>query len=553
MPWTIYRYILKDLLKVLALCTAVLMVVISVAAAIKPISDGLLDPSGLVRFVAYMFPAMLGFALPFAAAFASTMVFCRMAADNEILACRAGGMSYRTIMLPVAFLGLLLTLGLFYMGNWVAPKFYLMAEHQLERDMTRVVVAQVKKRQPVTFGSLVLYADQADDTQTPPVVLDASGQPAEVQPQRLIILKGVAVGKTDDKGNIHSDSTAQQVDVLIYRLERQTWVTMQLKNFMFYDVDRRDLLFFKQSDVLPVRVPSPFKDRLHFLSWPDLKKLGEKPELFDRVAVRKQKLVQVLGDEKLAALVRQGLADTKTPLVLQSGEQTLQLSSPQVEASPKGLKLEAREGVPVRVDVLAGGVLTRRLEAQSADLDIESGEQDVDPEPRVKLVMRQVELFDQQLRGRGTMRSSLTLSRARWPETIMPRLAEQSADELIRARDAHSSPAASLAATQLREEISLLGRKILGRVHGNAASALGCALVLLMGAILSLSMRGSMPLVVYFWSFLLATAAVVIARAGENVASESVHMLYPGLLVIWAGNILLLAVLGGLLFKLARS
>ncbi|MCX5659918.1 MAG: LptF/LptG family permease [Planctomycetota bacterium] len=572
MPWTLYRYILKDLLKVLALCTAVLMVVISVAAAIKPISDGLLDPAGLVRFVTYMFPAMLGFALPFASAFASTMVFCRMAADNEIVACRAGGMGYRTILLPVAFLGLLLTLGLFYMGNWVAPSFYLMAEQQLERDMTRVVVSQVQKRQPVNFGNLLLYADQADDKQEPPVMRDDKGNPTENQPQRLIILKGVAVGKLDEQGNIHSDSTAQQVDVLIYRIGRQTWVTMQLKNFMFYDVDRRDLLFFKQSDVLPVRVPNPFKDRLHFLSWPELQAMGERPERFDRVAMRKQKLVDVLTEERLTTLVRQGLTENKaenkaegkgegkgegkegkTSLTLQSGEQTMQISAPRVEQAKKGLKLEAREETPVRVDVISGGQMTRRLEAKSADVDIEPGDPDVDPEPRVKIVLHQVEILDQQLRGRGTARTSLTLSRARWPSALVPEFANQSAADLLVYEDSASTPAANTAAMRLREEISLLGRKIVGRLHGNAASALGCELVLLLGAILSLHMRGTMPLVVYFWSFLLATAAVVIARSGENIASESVRLLIPGIIVIWAGNMLLTAILGSLMFKLSRS
>ena len=42
------------------------------------------------------------YALPVAAAFASTLTFYRMAADNEITAAAVSGVSYRSILLPVA-------------------------------------------------------------------------------------------------------------------------------------------------------------------------------------------------------------------------------------------------------------------------------------------------------------------------------------------------------------------------------------------------------------------------------------------------------------------
>src|SRR4051794_40448386 len=115
MPWTLYRYILRELLRVLALSGTVLVVLVGFAVAIKPLSDGMLGPWSLVKFVAFTIPTVVGFVLPFAAAFSGTMVFSRMAADNEIIACRASGMSYPTMMLPVFALGLVLTLSLFFL------------------------------------------------------------------------------------------------------------------------------------------------------------------------------------------------------------------------------------------------------------------------------------------------------------------------------------------------------------------------------------------------------------------------------------------------------
>ena len=109
MPWTLYRHILKDLTKLLTMSLLVLVLVIAVAVAIRPLTKGQLSALTLIKFIGLSAPTILDIALPFASAFASTLVFHRMISDNEIIACRASGMSFRMIFAPVAFLGLLLT------------------------------------------------------------------------------------------------------------------------------------------------------------------------------------------------------------------------------------------------------------------------------------------------------------------------------------------------------------------------------------------------------------------------------------------------------------
>ena len=43
MPWTLYRYILKDLLRVIGLTTLILVTVIAFGATIKPLANDALD------------------------------------------------------------------------------------------------------------------------------------------------------------------------------------------------------------------------------------------------------------------------------------------------------------------------------------------------------------------------------------------------------------------------------------------------------------------------------------------------------------------------------
>ena len=210
MPWTIYRYIFKDLLKLLVTATLVLVLVISFAAAIKPLSEGLLGPKALLKYVLFLAPTMLSFILPFAAALSSTLVFSRIVEDNELVVCRASGIGYRMILLPVIFLGLMLTLSLFFLSNWVVPSYYRHAALMLEKDMMQVIVSQVEQMRPVTLGNIVLYADAVDDSHAAPVIPGDS-----VQPSKLIRLRGVAVVATSSLAIDTSVPTQVRCPVLL--------------------------------------------------------------------------------------------------------------------------------------------------------------------------------------------------------------------------------------------------------------------------------------------------------------------------------------------------
>ena len=302
MPWKLYRYILKDLLKLLVISSMVLVLVISVAAAIKPLSGGLLGPGAMARYVVYLAPTMLAFILPFSGAFASTIVFSRMAHDNELLVCRAGGISYGMILLPVVFLGLMLTLSLFFLSNWVVPSFYRGAAFMLEKDIMQVVVGQVHRGRPVVLDDRVLYADAVDDAQSPPVIPNQS-----VQPSQLIRLRGVAVGQLDDRGRLRSDSTAQKADILLYHVGRQTWATLHLEDVVFYDAMRGDLFYTRQWVLPQLLLPSPLEDDLRFLTWPQIRELEDQPERYDQIRFRKHQLAQTIAAEMLLQKITDAL------------------------------------------------------------------------------------------------------------------------------------------------------------------------------------------------------------------------------------------------------
>lgn len=551
MPRKLYWYILRELLKVLLLSTSVLVVVIGFAAAIKPLSDGLLTAGGMAKFVAYSIPTMLVLALPFAAAFASTLVFCRLANDNEILACRASGLSYRAILFPVFLLGIVLTLGTLYMSHWVVPRFYLLAQQQLERDMVNVLVRQVNKRQTVRLPgkSVILYADRAQDVVPVPVI---SGN---TQPTRVLELQGVAVGKLDKDGQLRREGTAQRASAFFFRIKDQTVVMIRLWNVMLYDAETQQFIFSEHSDFDPIQLPNLFKDKLSFLSLHDLRELGEEPERFDMVRERKRDLVEAMATEELTRRLEGALAaSTGHGLTLQSSGEKYFITAPQVERGRDGLKLSGSAQTPVQVlESYIGGIPTRRIEAPAAALSIDAREPGI--EPRIKVELLQASIFDLRSALKGSQRTRLTLPRGRWPQDILPTFGQQTAKQLVeKATTSYGdSPAITAAARNLVLAQTQLGRKIIAKIHERAASATACVLVLLLGATLSIQLRGQMPLVIYFWSFLLATVAVVIVRSGENFAANPKHLMVAGEFILWSGNLLIAGAIAVVYLKLSRN
>ena len=544
MPWTLYRHILKELLKLMVAASVVLVTIISVFAAIKPLSEGLLTPASLIRFVAYTAPTMLGFALPFAAAFAATLVFVRMTSDREVMACSASGMSYGMILLPVVVLGLALAVSLFALSNLVVPAFYRQAESTLQRDLMTVMVNRLNRNEPFELGRMVLYADEAVEAE-PPEVADSP-----LEPMRLIQLRGVAVGELDDDGRLRSDTTARTANVLLYRdpETRQSWITMRVRDVVYSreGVGRGDLLAADKLDPRAIRLPSPLRDSTKFMSWPQLKALGRNPARYDDVAERRDQLARAMAvwtlRRELAEPLRKGervMLDGALP-----GDRYA-IRAPAVSSEGRTLLLTAAEGRPVELVEYGRGEVPRRTIAAAAGELALTAEAPA-AEPTVRVTLARARVSD---RGEAavTEHAELALPAMAWPEPLLsdPYLTLTPAELRDRAtqRAAASGALPGFVAEALRglgRSIRTLAIRIVAELNTRAASAVSAGLVLLLGATTSLHHRGAMPLVIYFRVFLAAVLAVLLAAGGENLAVNRELPLAPSLAILWSGNLLLL-------------
>lgn len=569
MPWTLYRFIFRELSRLLLLSAAVLVLLISFFLAIKPLNDGLLGPWRLITFVAYSIPTTLTIVVPFAGAFASTMVFSRMASDNEVVVCATSGISYRSILLPVFVLGWMVAIGLYLLSSWVVPFFYREISLMVQQDVPSLVISQVQKGRPVQIPGregYVLHADDADerllsDAVTTPDPFETVGENAvgdampAVASNKVIMLRGVVLGLFDEVGKMRDLFAAEKADVYMYRHQGRTFARIRLQNVMPYDPTTGNYGRVKKTQTLPLNVPNPIKDDLRFRTWNQLIDLTRHPEKYDDVARRKFRLAARLAKQRHIQDMFKGLSNVgdaeHVTLFAGSGNRYI-ISTPQVRRTKSGLQLTADASTPVRVQHYASGLYTREIEAQSASIQVS-----VDGSSArivTELELAEVTVKDMRLDGRVTQKRSRQISRLHGARAHLQPLLDESSQTLWeRARHHPDQKDVQDAATDLERMLRKLNCKISAQVHERLALSVASLMVLMLGAVLSMQFQGTTPLVVYFWSFLLALVVVFVTRSGENIASDPDYRFGLGLLVIWLGNITLFAVLMGVYLRLARN
>ncbi len=549
MPLTLYWYILREILKLLATSLAVLVILLAFGAAIKPISEGMLGPVQVVKVIVYMIPGMLPFAMPFAAAFASTLVFFRMSQDNEITACATSGVSYREILLPILALGLGLTLGIFYLSNWVVPKFWRLVAQEIEKDVASVVVKRIQGGEVVEIGAWIIYADQAqDNVQIPP------SPPGEPRPYNRIVFRGVAVGKLSRDRLLLDSHSAEMAVMDLYRDpdQNRTYATMRLSNVAVNDPDTGTLAITQTQNIAAQEIPSPFKQKPKFLSLQELKSLASNPQASAEVRAAKAQLVQSLSREMVVNAMLNQLAEHGHFELVNTRGQTYRITAPTSSRDSGDLHLAATSEQKVQVQLHIGDLVTQRLEADAArvEISVEALEQ----EPRINLVLERVQIHDPALPKPTSLRE-VTLPLLRFERETMTQLRSYTPASLIGLAEKHFEGVATVAkaAENMKEQVVELMREIDARLHERAAVAVNCVLVLLLGATMSMHLRQQVPLAIFFWCFMPTVVAFLTISSGEHMISSDDTSWWTGVSMAWAGNLGLVGLIGLVYMKLSRN
>lgn len=128
----------------LALLTMTIIFVLFMVAA-EAMKSGLLTPRDVVQLVPYVIPSTLPYTMPVSLLFAVTVVYGRIAGDNEIIAVKSAGLSVMTMIWPTIILGAVVSAFLWQANRTWIPSSAHEAKLVLFRDREDLIYKYLKK------------------------------------------------------------------------------------------------------------------------------------------------------------------------------------------------------------------------------------------------------------------------------------------------------------------------------------------------------------------------------------------------------------------------
>ncbi len=527
-PLTIWKFLSWDLWKRILLTASILVTVIAFAAAIRPLADGKVGAVDALRFMGLAVVPMLQYALPFAAGFAATLTYHDFASDNEAMACSAGGISYKSMLGPAAFTGLALALVIYALTTTAIPRFFSQIEQLVARDIARILTTNIERGESVTLRDLTIHAD---------AVANLGPDPDNGATDRLVLMGVVAVA-TDNHNNIEVDLTAKRADVWLFQshknLKPETRIYMQLTEAHGKQAGA-GAVDLSQHQLGPWSMPSSIRDSIKTKTARELRELRENPDLRPAIDERRRELAASLTARLLVAELAEATArDNRLTLIAPDGRIDLIAAGLQRDGE-RWAVIPLDQGEPIEIVRRSTDGEIRRQLARAASLTVSIDPQNA--ESAVELQLDNVRFTDAP--GEAERVSVTRTGLAIGMETPTP-FFDQSSDELLDASDdlvasAAGSPSISeieSLASRLRRLIGRTQREVVGHEQERIALALATLIMTILGAVLAIKLKNSLPLTVYLWSFFPALLALITISSGSNATTDN---LIVGVIVIWSG------------------
>jgi len=552
---TLWRAISFEFWRLLLLTVSVLVATISFAITIKPLADGKLSADQAIRFMFYAIPPMLAYALPFAAGFAATITYHRMASENEVTAVYASGVSHKKLLFPALLSGLILAGGLLVLNDQVIPRFLKQMEQMVTQDFAKIFVNELRSGQSAKIGNNEIHADFVKRVDPEP------GSPVIDQ----YLLGGVALVKAQPDGTVTIDGTAKRAWILLLPVwalgeEDRARIgnddaTAVLMKFIDLTINRDGSPITIDPFTLPAfPIPRVFKDDPKFMTSAEMRTLRDDPDQMNFVDAVRIDLAKGIASmrvfREVASNARNGGAieffssQGTTISVLAGGFKASQgqwILLPQPQTNRIEIEVTDPSG---RTDRLrAAGAIVRPQHA-SPD-DPLSPESTAGPTLEFTLALTGVEVLGSSDDDRPTTeKESTDYTSLRFGADPLDEMLEMPSAELLEYAQPYINPASNLyaeflvrPASILEYKINDLHKEILSKIHERYAMALASLVMVLAGAVIALQLKNAQPLAVYQWSFFPALATIILISGGQ----QSIHNIGPvGIPVIYSGVLILL-------------
>ncbi len=540
-PFLLVRWIILDVLRLVCIAAAILVAVIALVAAIKPVADGLLQPEHFLKFIGYAATPMLAYALPFAAGFGATLVYHKLALENEATAAYAGGVSHRMLLLPAVVVGIVFAIFLGVLNELVIPGFLQRMQRLITRDLTTWITQEIDRQRSVDLGGFSLLAKTAQRVQPP-----AGSSATDV----LFLTKVAALERTND-GFPSTEVTAERAWIMLFPFagagdlsaseQEQSRVVMRLENVVGSREGAGGGGARKSLD-LARPIASGFRDNVKFLSYRDLKLIKENPQRINWVDSWRKELAFNLAEREYSLDLRKQVTANAGFTLLDENNNPVRINAGRMSASatvPRGFVLApAQESDNISITFQKPGEADAApvtLTGKEALLTIDLGKDQLDRALHVHIDVQNIILTHGATASERASYRLAGLSPATG-DPVAPILTLPIAQLDSRAADviARGEATAELSSTldSLRKGVQRVTRQALAKQHERLAMAAACLVLTFTGAVMALRLSRKLPLTAYIFTFVPAVICIVAMASGQQLVLQQGAI---GLWVMWSG------------------
>jgi len=560
---TLFWYIFRDLLKVFLLASGGIAGIMSFGALLRPLTQRGLDGWQVAQMLGYFLPAMTNYSWPVAALFATTFVYGRLAADNELTACRAAGISYGKLMMPGVVLGVTVCMLSLIFGWYVVPGSFLRAERVIYSNFARIVANEIERTQRISFDSggnkLTVFANRAVVVQEQ--VGDKVEQSVQLENAAIVTyLKSSDPNAPSVPDEFYLARIATAVITMPNEKNGEVQLMARLTDGAKVPRPRDDRekapiqAQIRTAQFGPYPLPSPVRETARFMDGERLLEIRAMPEKAQRVARNVNELVRADQQRAFFEELKAELTDSDRTVTLNGRADSFTITSGSKEPRMRGDRLEITAG-----DADSPGVSFKQtrglapIEGLARQITVR-----VFPDSAAKRLTLEFDFQDAFIwvGGQRTERQNLARTIELDMSKEIDELALTRATEYLQADWVREKSKARLLGDLTRTQ-----NQVEAEMWGRFSFALSCLVLVLVGATIGMMFKSGNFVSAFAVSTIPAIVAIMLIMTGQHVA-ESVpreisgafhNPLNMGLTLLGSGNVAVLVTGFVIFLKLRRT
>lgn len=566
MSRTLFGYIFWDLVKIFALTSGVLSAIMNFGGMLRPLYEHGLAIAQVGEILTYAGPAMTAYSLPIAALFATTIVYGRFGADNEVTACRAAGISYLSIAMPAIVLGLLTATISLVLLCFVVPVSMLRVEKIIYSNLAMLASNEIERTHQIRFSQadrpgITVFAQSAKALDPDPAYPDE--QVVEFVGPLIVQYEKPA---KNDKSKIQTPETFYMAQRAIAYLrpkanEDGLTLTVQLEKGASFprglaeNPEQGMHMAIEETSFGPMDLPSPVPENEKFMDIFKLREMLKAPEKSERIQTLLRNFDRRDQQEAYLQQVLKQVNSEAGFVDLAGKNESYRLTRSQKPAEIVGERLvvSSTPDRPVQFRQMLGSSFARQADevrVRIVNIDLKN-----------QLLQLRVEMLDAVEISNDADRAAPRSSLSRDVFVPMPQEIEalntRPAAEYLNARLSNEDK------QTLNRNLFRLNNKVISELHARMSFAVSCFILVLIGCALGLMFRSGNFLSAFAVSVVPALISIALIVTGqhtcENVPSplplnwNNAQQLAMGVGLIWSGNTAVLAIATTLLAKLQRQ